>query len=255
MNRVCQPEILDESRIDPCALQGNLRDLARLNRWFGGTPLILDTLQALATDFPRSAPLQIVDAGTGSGDIPCAIVHWARRTGRRVQITACDAHPQVAAIARESCEPAIHVVQAGITQMPFPTGAFDFALCSLLLHHLTEPQIRQAVHELRRVARCAVVVTDLVRSRAAYASVVVATRLLSRNAITRNDGPLSVRRAFTLEEMKRISPELAWSACPGFRMIGIGAGQAATRTGSRRARDLVIQMATRQSSSTAASAP
>lgn len=258
MERINRSELLDESHIDPAALRDNLRDLARLNRLFGGQALILNTLRRLVANHPTDQPLTIVDVGTGSADIPRAIVRWARRRNLCVRITACDTHPQVLQIASTECAayPEIQIVQADITCLPFAAGGFHFSLCSLLLHHLTEPQVRKALTELRRVARRAAIVSDLVRGRLPYLGVVLATRLLSRNPLTRNDGPLSVQRAFTLEEMRRLGaeagcPDLDLRSLPGFRMLAVAPGalahsvQAATPTGARRERDLAIQTATR----------
>ncbi|MBN9656737.1 MAG: methyltransferase domain-containing protein [Acidobacteria bacterium] len=255
MKRINRPELLDESHIDPAALRGNLQDLARLNRLFGGRALILKTLRALVANHPAGQPLTIVDAGTGSADVPRAIVHWARASGLTARIIACDMHPQVARIARAKCAayPEIEIVRADVTCLPFAAGSLHIALCSLLLHHLTEAQVRLALSELRRVARQAVIVSDLIRGRLPYWGVKLATSLLSRNPLTRNDGPLSVRRAFTLEEMRRLGveagcPDLQLRSVPGFRMLGIAPGtaaHAATPTGARRERDFAIHAAAR----------
>jgi ubiquinone/menaquinone biosynthesis C-methylase UbiE len=45
------------------------------------------------------------------------------------------------------------LVRAPAEALPFPDGAFDVAVCSRLLHHLTDPGARAKVlHELARVA-------------------------------------------------------------------------------------------------------
>jgi hypothetical protein len=45
------------------------------------------------------------------------------------------------------------------------------------------------------------VIVDLTRGPIAYAGVWLLTHLTTRNRVTRNDGPLSVQRAFTPDEM------------------------------------------------------
>ncbi len=219
---------------------------------------MLNALGRMAVQRPAREPISILDVGTGSADVPRAIARWARRKGLIVKITACDMHSQVARVAQLECadEPDIRIIQADITRLPFPTGSFDFAICSLLLHHLAESQVRTALCELRRTARHGVIVSDLVRGWLPYAGVVLATHMLSRNVITRNDGPLSVRRAYTVVEMRKLAdeagyPDLVLHSRPGFRMVGVGPGslataaQAATLAGTRRERDFAIQTATR----------
>ena len=52
-----------------------------------------------------------------------------------------------------------HAVTASLARLPFPDGAFDVVLCSEVLEHLVRPV--EAIAELRRVARKAVIVTSL----------------------------------------------------------------------------------------------
>jgi hypothetical protein len=49
-----------------------------------------------------------------------------------------------------------------------------------------------------------VIVNDVVRSWLALGGAYLATRLGSTNCLTHHDGPLSVRRAFTVEEIRRL---------------------------------------------------
>lgn len=204
--RAARREALDEALLDEAELRGSLRDLERLNRWFGGTAAVLEELDGLTRDLERGARLRLLDAGTGGADIPRAIVRWAERRGVRVEITACDRHPQVARAAREFCAgfPEIEVVERDLLTAEWPAGWFDFAICSLTLHHLDDGEGADVLSRLGEAARRAVIVSDLERSGVAVAGVWLATRALSRNAMTRHDGPLSVLRGFRPEELVRL---------------------------------------------------
>ena len=61
--------------------------------------------------------------------------------------------------------------------------------------------------ELRRCAAVGVVVNDIVRNWIGYFGAILAVRFGSRNWLTRHDGPLSVRRAFTADEMRQLCRE------------------------------------------------
>jgi hypothetical protein len=76
---------------------------------------------------------------------------------------------------------------------------------SLALHHLPPDGARAMLAEARRCASVGVVVNDIVRGWLGYGGAVVAVRLGSRSAITRHDGPLSVRRAYTRREMRALA--------------------------------------------------
>ncbi len=201
--RAARQEVLDQPVLDESELRGNLRDLERLNRWFGGTAAVLDELERLRG---RDRWLRILDAGTGGADIPRAIVRWASRGGLRVEIVACERHPQIARMARECCSGfwEIEILEQDLLAARWPAGFFDFALCSLTLHHFDDHEAVALLRRLAAAARTAVIVSDLERSPLALAGVWVATRVLSRNRMTRHDGPLSVRRAFQTEELVQL---------------------------------------------------
>ena len=55
------------------------------------------------------------------------------------------------------------------------------------------------------------VVSDLRRGRAEYWITWAFTRLVARGAMTRNDGPLSVLRALTLEEARALAGRSDWN--------------------------------------------
>jgi hypothetical protein len=61
-----------------------------------------------------------------------------------------------------------------------------------------------------RLAKRGVIINDLHRSRVAYVSIYILTRLLTQNRLTRYDAPVSVMNAFTPEEMRAMAQEAGW---------------------------------------------
>lgn len=203
------PELLDAPHHDPAELEQSLDQVAEVNRLLGGTRAVLRTLERIA---PASRRLGILDVGTGSADIPIAIDSWARRRSRNVAVTAVDLHPQMTALAerRTSHLPAVRVRQADALDLPFDDGSFDVVLLSLTLHHFEQSDQVKAIRSAARVARQAVIVNELERCLPNY----LGARLLAHtrwrgNRLTRHDGPLSVLRAFTLPELRRIADAAA----------------------------------------------
>lgn len=148
----------------------------------------------------------MLDVATGSGDLPLAVARWARRRGRQVQIVGLDISPEVLAEARRVArrEP-IDLVVGDARSLPYPARSFDLVTCCLALHHFPPAEATRVLAELWRVARRAVVVVDLVRGYPAYVGTVLATRVLTRNRLTRHDGPLSVLRAYTPDELRALA--------------------------------------------------
>jgi hypothetical protein len=58
---------------------------------------------------------------------------------------------------------------------------------------------------MRGAARLGVIVNDLLRTRVSLALVWLATRLLARHPMSRHDGPLSVRRAYSPDELRALA--------------------------------------------------
>jgi SAM-dependent methyltransferase len=196
------PELLDGRLDDPAALVGNLRDLRRINRWLGGVALTSAGIDALAA---HRRDLTVLDVGTGGADIPLALLVAAPRRGRTVRVVGLDNRPEVLAAAAIAA-PAVATTD-GLTMqlgdgrsLPYPDDAFDVVHASLVLHHLDGDEGPAVLREMARVARLGIVVNDLHRSRLAWIGAWLLGHVLTTNRYTRHDAPLSVRRAYRVDE-------------------------------------------------------
>ena len=199
-------ELLDEALDDSDALDGNLRDLGRVNRRLGGVALSTAGIEALA---PHATRLSLVDVGTGGADIPAALLERARRQGRALTITALDSRAEIVAAALrvnpELADTRGLILETGDgRRLDFPDRSFDLAHCSLVLHHLEPEAAVELLREMGRVARVGVVINDLDRTRLDLAGALLLAKLATRNRYTRHDGPLSVRRAYRVPEVANL---------------------------------------------------
>jgi ubiquinone/menaquinone biosynthesis C-methylase UbiE len=196
-------ELLDGPLDDPAALAGNLRDLGRMNRRLGGVDVSAAAIDALAA---HRDELTMLDVGTGGADIPVALIERARARGRRLRVVGVDSRPEVLAAAVRA-NPAIAALD-GLElhvgdgrALRYPDRSFDVAHASLVLHHLDADGAVEVLREMGRVARLGVVINDLQRSRLGWIGAWLIVHLLTRNPLTRNDAPLSVRRSYRPTEM------------------------------------------------------
>ncbi|HYJ79984.1 MAG TPA: methyltransferase domain-containing protein [Longimicrobiaceae bacterium] len=208
--RTTGAERMDERGQDAAELARALADLRRVNRWLGGTRVVLHHLARLVARHPRRR-YRILDVATGSGDLPLAVVRWARRRGTEVEVVASDNHPVTLELARAHTagEPTVTVAPADALRLPYGDGAFDFALCSTALHHFDRrADAVRVLRELDRVAALGWIVNDLARSRLALLGArLLAATVWRTHPVTRHDGPLSVRRAFTAAELRALADE------------------------------------------------
>lgn len=187
-------------------LEASLSDISRLNRYFGGSWVTRSHLvRLLGADSGR--PVTILDVGSGGADIPIHLVRWARRRGRRFRVIALDRDRRILEVARRWARayPEISFVQADGLHLPVRSRGVDAAVSSLTLHHLEPGDAPLLLAEMARAARIGFVVNDLIRSRLAYALVWLVTRLFAWSRLSRHDGPLSVLRAYTPQEIGRLA--------------------------------------------------
>ena len=201
-------ELLDGELTDRDVLDGNLRDLRRINRQFGGAQLSVRAVRALVTETGADSrdPLRVLDVGAGACDIPVALTaaqgHW-----RSLEVTAVDSRPEILDAATR-VEPSladrsdVELLVADGRSLPFPDGAFDVAHASLVIHHLDPIDAQAFLRELARVASMGTVVNDLERGAVYWLGAWLVLHAMTRNPFTLHDGPLSVRRAYTRTEMR-----------------------------------------------------
>jgi ubiquinone/menaquinone biosynthesis C-methylase UbiE len=210
LRRATGAELMDEPDVDAITLARSLDDLRRVNRWLGGRRVVLRLLGGMLRKMPRGRCLRVLDIATGSADLPLALVDWARRHDIELRVTATDLHAQTLFHARRAVahEPCVDVAPADAVALPYADASFDFALCATALHHFSDADARRVVREMDRVARHGWLVSDLRRSRPALLGArALAATLWRSNPVTRHDGPLSVRKAFTATELDRLAKD------------------------------------------------
>ena len=185
----------------------SLADVERLNAWFGGHALTLRAVARALRHLPPDRPAWILDAGAGGGELAIRLVRWARRSGRPIRVIALDRDQDSSRLARRAVAeyPEISVVRGDAVALPVGPGGVDLIVSSLTLHHLSRDAAVGALGEMARAGRLGFVVNDLWRARVGVALVWLATRLLARHPISRHDGPLSVRRSYSPDEIRALA--------------------------------------------------
>jgi 2-polyprenyl-3-methyl-5-hydroxy-6-metoxy-1,4-benzoquinol methylase len=192
-------EILDDPLVDATVRRTAIADVARSNRWLGGTRAVLATLEPLWSRLRgKGRRLTVADVGAGHCDIAAAVVRAGERRGVPVQAIAVDAAESLVATARERC--ALGVCGDAL-RLPFRDESIDLVLCSQLLHHFQGDELKRIVLELHRTARTVVLISDIERSWIAAAGFWAVSFPLGFHPVTRHDGVVSVMRGFTRGEL------------------------------------------------------
>lgn len=207
MNRLENGRELLDGVLAPAARAQTLADVDRLNAWFGGYALSLRAVRRLAARLPTDRTLVVADVGGGRADLAVRVARWARSAGRRVRVLVVDRDAETLALAAHACRayPEITLVRGDATELPLGEGRVDVAVVALTLHHLEPDAAAACLREMRRAARLGVVVNDLLRSWGTLGLVWLVTRVLGMHAVSRHDGPVSVRRAYAPAELRAMA--------------------------------------------------
>ena len=71
-----------------------MMDISRVNGLFGGRMVTMIHVKRLLGALPADHLITVLDVGTGAGDIPRALVRWARREGRPIIGIMCEYTPR-----------------------------------------------------------------------------------------------------------------------------------------------------------------
>ena len=189
-------EHLDDPSTDAVLRERSLRDVRRSNTLLGGANAVLVEMARIMSWLGVHATL--LDVGTGLADIPARAARLATRHDVRLETYGVD---QVESLMRVSVHLLDGRVCADARQLPFATSSVDVVICSQVLHHFEENEIPIVLHELDRVARRAVIVSDLRRSWIAVGGFWLVSWPLGFHSVSRHDGAVSVLRGFTSTEL------------------------------------------------------
>ncbi len=203
-----EPELMDRPQPISSELAADLENLRKLNQYFGGYHLIRCFLRWWLTP---GRTYRILDLATGYGDVPRMVADWARERDISIRIEAIDTQPSTLEIARRQSESYREITFIQADARTFSDQlTYDVVLCSLALHHFSEAD---AVRVLRRAAELShdkVLVSDLERNWCTSASIWAVTELIFRDPMTKFDGRLSAKRAFSFSEMAALAERAGW---------------------------------------------
>src|SRR5579863_2056079 len=155
MKRVDTPELLDSDACSPEDAQTSLRDLGRINRWFGGVA----TTQALIEQVAQATGLRhfsLLEVAAGTGEVSQMVSQKLARRGITLDVTLLDR-------AWSHLPKRRGAIVADALALPFLDSAFDLVSCNLFAHHLEPGALARFAAEALRVGRRAVLINDLVR--------------------------------------------------------------------------------------------
>jgi hypothetical protein len=194
MRRTVTPELLDSDAGSPEDIAIALRDLRMVNRLFGGRSTMETLLRHVAAK-TRARRLSFLDVAGASGDIVSCLRQRLRRDGIELDAVVLDR-------SAKHLGSGVPGLAGNALALPFADASFDVVGSSTFVHHLEPEEVASFAREALRVARTAVVINDLRRSAVHLAFVYSGWPIFGR--LSHTDGPASVRRSYTPNELRKI---------------------------------------------------
>ena len=203
--RSTETEIMDSmitsfSEFDVC-----LRHIEIVNRFTLGYRPVLLWLKKVLPAVSCGSPLSIIDIGCGRGEMLRQIWRWAKERKINVDLTGIDINPWSTASAEKSTpeDMGIRYKTSDIFEVN-ATEKADFIISTHFTHHLENDELIRFLQWMDNHALQGWFINDLHRHKAPYLFIKYILSIVPINKMSRNDGPLSVARAFTADEWRQI---------------------------------------------------
>jgi 2-polyprenyl-3-methyl-5-hydroxy-6-metoxy-1,4-benzoquinol methylase len=197
------PELIDQgpSVYTPEEYEECLKCLAKAGTYLGGNRVLFSALEEL-----QPPPTSFLDIGCGGGEFVCMLAQkhpQAHILGIDLDAQAIehaqqlleDQHQNVS--LPQSVEGCVNFAQKSFLDLDDTPDAFEVVLATLVCHHLNDEQLINFLKKSVKIARRAVILSDLHCHWLARIGFKGLSALFYRNRLFQHDGELSIRKGFT----------------------------------------------------------
>ena len=204
---------MDDFAMEGEILRNALDKIAKINRLLGGNRLTLCGVQDLIATKPKQTEISIMDVGCGNGDMLRTLADYGLKNNLNFQLTGIDANACAINYARKLSNnyPNINFRCENVFEKAFEEVKYDIVLCTLTLHHFKDHEIIQLMTVFNANSRIGIVINDLHRSSISYVLFQVLCFIFLLNAMSRQDGLISILRGFKKKELVYFSKKLKFT--------------------------------------------
>jgi len=199
--RAQDQELMDADDLPEDTYVAVVGDLARVNVV---TLAARPTLMFLHRVARGRASLQILDVGFGDGDMLRRIERWAMRRRLEVELVGIDLNPRSETAARAHTPGGSRIRWLTGDYASLAGEPWDVIISSLVAHHMSEAELIAFLRFMETHATAGWFVNDLLRHSFAYHGFPLLARIEGWHPIVRQDGRLSIARAFRPAEWRPI---------------------------------------------------
>ena len=203
--RLEQIELLDQGIGTLQDVRQNLHEMWYMNKIFGGVRAV--TRRLYTRLLKNKTPMCVAELGTGSGRLGQEISDWASKNRIDVNTLLIDISARHLTVASEiiSNREDINLIQADALKLPLANKEIDYFVSSLFIHHFEPDMVTKLLSNLYQSVRHGIIMSDLTRSSLSLFGFQMIQPVIARHYLTKHDGLLSIRRAYTPAELLQLA--------------------------------------------------
>lgn len=207
------PEMMDDFAMEGAILKDALDKIASINKLLGGNAVTINGVASLLKNHSKDKIINIVDLGCGNGDMLRALAKYAIKNNLNLKLTGIDANQFTVNHAKSlsSAFKNIHFECKDIFESEIT--ACDIMLCTLTLHHFTNPAILKLITNCQKHTTLGIVINDLHRSKLAYYLFKAICFIFRLNNMSKQDGLVSILRGFKKADLQLYTKQLGLKNC------------------------------------------
>jgi SAM-dependent methyltransferase len=212
MERIVEPELLDELPPEDPGAAGSRRDLRTLNTCRGSAALFASKLTKA---FPKHRPGCLLDLGAGDGTLLLRIALRLGPSWQGTRASIVDQQQTVSTATRDGFKALgweLEILVADVFDWAQNPGSSpcDVVITNLFLHHFSTARLRDLFQALARHTKRFIALEPRRARWPLLCSRFVG--FIGCNHVTRHDAPVSVRAGFSGRELSQLWPANgAWS--------------------------------------------
>lgn len=203
--RSSELELMDKDITSFDAFDTCLRQIEKINSLTLSYRPVFLWLEKYLLPLTNQPPLTIMDIGCGRGELLRRIWKWAKHRKVNIQLSGIDINPWSKPAAENATPPKmpIQYQSVNIFESDLALKA-DLIVCSHVTHHMNNEELVRFLKWLDDHASTGWFIIDLHRHLIPYWFIKTILWVLPVNNMVRNDGPISVKRAFVIEDWQHL---------------------------------------------------
>jgi 2-polyprenyl-3-methyl-5-hydroxy-6-metoxy-1,4-benzoquinol methylase len=209
------PELMDDQTGDQKALFTTLSNFKYVNTLLSSYTSVYNRYLLPEMLKQQNQKITIMDLGAGGCDIPLWIHSRCQQLGLNVTILCIDTDPRAVDFGKKVCAEykEISVECADFFDLDLASLHVDYILSNHLLHHLDTNRMSDFLQRVNKGARRGFIMNDLCRSWKAYSLFTIFAGICFRKGFAFHDGRLSIRKSFTMKEIRHVIRESKLEHC------------------------------------------